>query len=181
MEERMAKFRKKRKLTEEQKEVLRERITKARQAKKPSEQKSIHHSLRDLPDDHPLGVSNIRAWIKVSKEKLSGMRGWRNSTVKGQRAKFYEEETYLHNLQAYLRDGTYRDMFYGEHRNKKIKNRVVVMAYHADGTPKRNIGFWYPDIGCEYTREMYEEEYGPTTIPHKGKVHKTRRKRSKRT
>jgi len=36
----------------------------------------------------------------------------------------------------------------------------LVMAYHPDGTPKRNIGTWYPDLQTEWTREMEEETRG---------------------
>ena len=32
------------------------------------------------------------------------------------------------------------------------------MAYYPDGTPKRDVGVYYPDMGCVYTKEMYEED-----------------------
>jgi hypothetical protein len=28
------------------------------------------------------------------------------------------------------------------------------MAYHLDGTPKRTVGYWYPDIESVWTKEM---------------------------
>jgi hypothetical protein len=31
------------------------------------------------------------------------------------------------------------------------------MAYHPDGTPKRSVGTWYPDIRMEWTKEMENE------------------------
>lgn len=176
----MKKIRKKRKLTEEQKKVLVERITKARAAKKPAAQKSIHESVRNLPEDSPFRASNIRNWIKVTKDKLSGMRGWKNSNDKKQRAAYFIEEGYLHNLQAYLRDGIYRDMFYGDERQYIIKYKCTAMAYYADGTPKRTVDVWYPDIGV-YTKEMANESNATRPVSNKGKIYKTRRKHRKKS
>lgn len=176
----MAKFRKKRKLTEEQKKVLVDRITKARAAKKPAAQLSIHESIRNLPEDDMFSSKNIRAWIKNSKDKLSGMKGWKNSKEKGQRAAYLCEESYVHNLQAYLRDGVYRDLFYGTERQNKIKYRCTTMAYNKDGSPKRTIGVLYPDVGV-YTQEMADEEHGKTrSVSNKKQVRKTGRSKSKR-
>jgi ribosomal protein S8 len=175
----MKKIRKKRKLTEEQKKVLVDRITKARAAKKPAAQLSIHESIRNLPDDDMFSPKNIRQWIKNSKDKLSGMRGWKNSKEKGQKAAFLCEEGYLHNLQAYLRDGVYRDLFYGDERQFKIKYRCTTMAYNKDGTPKRTVGVQYPDIGV-YTQEMADEVNGKRTVSNKKQIRKTSGRKSKR-
>ena len=38
--------------------------------------------------------------------------------------------------------------------------RCVAMAYEDDGTPKRSVGVFYPDLGCIYTQEIYNEEKG---------------------
>lgn len=84
----MKKIRKKRKLTDEQKAVLVERITKAREAKKPAAQLSIHETVRNLPDDDIFSVKNVRSWIKNAKDKLSGMRSWKNSKEKGQASEY---------------------------------------------------------------------------------------------
>ena len=32
--------------------------------------------------------------------------------------------------------------------------KVIAMAYNPDGTPKRTVGFWYPDIETVWTNEM---------------------------
>jgi hypothetical protein len=32
--------------------------------------------------------------------------------------------------------------------------RVIAMAYNSDGTPKRTVGFWYPDIETVWTKKM---------------------------
>lgn len=171
--------RKKRKLSAEQKAALVERITKARAAKKPAEQLSIHESVRNLPDDDIFSVKNIRKWIRNQKDKLSGMRSWKNSKETGQRSSYLITEGYIHNLQAYLRDGVYRDLFYGEERQYKIKYRCVTMAYYKDGTPKRTVGVLYPDIGV-YTQEMADEENASRSISNKNKIRKTSRIKGKR-
>ena len=181
------KFRKKRQLTEDQKQVLRDRINKAREKLKPAANLTVHESIRDLPDDHKLSPRKVRQWIKHTKEKLSGMRGWRTSNDAKQKTEYHYVEGYLHNMQAYLRDGTWRDLYYGEDRNYLIKYKCIAMAYHPDGTPKRSVGVWYPDIGTYYTQEMYYDD-NPTIKPYrkrksllnKSKVHKTRRKYRKR-
>jgi ribosomal protein S8 len=174
----MKKIRKKRKLTEEQKKVLVDRISKARAAKKPAAQLSIHETVRSLPDDDIFSAKNIREWIKNAKDKLAGMRSWKNSKEKGQASEYLVQQGYLHNLQAYLRDGVYRDLYYGEERQFKTKFKCVVMAYNKDGTPKRTIGVMYPDIGV-YTQEMADEVNGKRTVSNKKQIRKTSRRKSK--
>ena len=75
-----------------------------------------------------------------------------------ERAAYKETETYLANLQAYLRTGVYFDNRWGAEKQHKVTHRCVAMAYNKDGTPKRTVGTWYPDIGEVYTKEMAEEE-----------------------
>ena len=176
----MKKIRKKRKLTEEQKKVLVDRINKARAAKKPAAQLSIHESIRNLPEDDNFSPIKVRDWIKNSKDKLSGMRGWKNSKEKGEKAAYLIEEGYLHNLQAYLRDGVYRDLYYGDERQFKVKYKCTNIAYNKDGTPKRTIGVMYSDIGV-YTQEMADEENGSRSVSNKKQVRKNSRAKSKRS
>ena len=52
-------------------------------------------------------------------------------------------------MQKYLRDGDWVDDFYGEHQQNKINYYCIAMAFHDDGTPKRNVGVYYPDLGCK--------------------------------
>tara|TARA_A100001515_G_scaffold43271_1_gene34139 strand:- start:42044 stop:42631 length:588 start_codon:yes stop_codon:yes gene_type:complete len=184
------KIRRKRNLTEAQRQVLRDRINKARENKKTSANLTIHEDIRFLPDDHPLSPKKVKGWIKTCKDKLSGMKNWNKSNDSKQRDAFNIEDTYLSNLQSYLRDGVYKDLFYGEHHQHLIKYRVRKdhMAYNADGTPKRSVGFFYEDIGAVYTQEMYEDD-NPTIKPYrkrksifnKSKIYKTNRKYRKRS
>ena len=88
--------------------------------------------------------------------------------VKGAYSRQCTHEGYIRNLVKYLRDGDYVDMFYGEYMEHNTKRKCVAMAYESDGTPKRDIGVWYPDIGT-YTQEMYNEDRGIVSEPPKKK------------
>ena len=61
-------------------------------------------------------------------------------------------------MQKYLRDGDWVDDFYGEHQQHKTRWKSIVSAYNDDGTTKRSVGVFYPDMGCEYTQEMFNED-----------------------
>jgi hypothetical protein len=96
------------------------------------------------------------------------------------RAAYFVEEGYLHNLQNYLRTGTYADSRFGANREKLIKLKCVKLAYDKNGMVKRTVGVFYPDIGEEWTQEMDKEYYGRREVSNKGKVYKARGKRGKR-
>ena len=167
------KIRKRRKpMTEEQKQAAAARLEKAREARAAKNpdygQSSIHVSLRDLSDDHPAHPKKVKRWIKTQKELAASERRAVKQGVKGAYSRQCTHEAYVRNLVKYLRDGDYVDMFYGEYMEHNIKRKCVAMAYESDGTPKRDIGVWYPDIGT-YTQEMYNEDHGIVSEPSKKK------------
>jgi len=170
--------RKKRQLSEEQRAELRERLEKARASKAPAKQLSIHESIRNLPDTDSFAPARVRGWIRATKERMQSMRKWKKSKDKNEYQAYLTEEIYLGNLQAYLRTGIYLDNRWGAERQHAVKYRCVAMAYYSDGTPKRTVGTWYPDIGT-YTQEMADEYDGQ--FPNKNKIYSTRRKNSKGT
>ena len=158
------KIRKRRKpMTEEQKQAAAARLEKAREARAAKNpdygQSGIHASLRDLPDDHPAHPKKVKRWIKTQKELAASERRAVKQGVKGAYSRQCTHEGYIRNLVKYLRDGDYVDMFYGEYMEHNTKRKCVAMAYESDGTPKRDVGVWYPDIGT-YTQEMYDEDRG---------------------
>ena len=165
------KVRKKKTMTPEQKAAAAERLRKAREAKGPSQNNQIAEEVRNLPDEDIFSVKNVRQWIKTNKELLQSIKGMKDSKDAKDREQYNNVEGYLANLQAYLRNGVYLDAYYGEHRQSKIKYRCLNMAYHPDGTPKRSVGVWYPDIGV-YTEEMASN--GRETISNKKQVRKAR-------
>ena len=167
------KVRKRRKpMTEEQRRAASERLEKARAARAAKNpdygQSGIHPTLRNLADDHPAHPKKVRQWIKTQKELAASERKSVKQGVKGAYSKQCIHEAYVRNLVKYLRDGDYVDMFYGEYMEHNIKRKCVAMAYESDGTPKRDVGVWYPDIGT-YTQEMYNEDRGIVSEPPKKK------------
>jgi len=166
--------RKKRTLTPEQKAALVERMAKAREARGPAKNLSVHESIRDLPADHALHPDKVKVWLKQQKELLKSLRGADKGKDPGLRKLYHETETYVFNLTRYLNDGVYRDIFYGADRQNKIRHRCVAMAYYPDGTPKRTTGVFYPDIGEEYTNEMASEDHAKSqAVSNKKRVRKT--------
>ena len=157
----LPKQRKRRKpMTPEQKKAAGERLAKARAeriAKNPPKYKSIHPSVLERSEDDPWHHTIVKAWIKTQKELVSIARSDVRRKVKGAEAQLASAEGYIRNMERYLRDGIWLDMFWGEHGQNKTRTVCLVMAYHPDGTPKRNVGTWYPDIQCVWTREMENE------------------------
>ena len=181
-------------MTEDQKAAASERLAKAREAKLEKNpdygQTNIHESLRNLPDDHQLSPIKVKKWIKVQQEYAKSERAAVRQKIKGADAKLSSHEGYIRNMQKYLRDGDWVDMFYGDQQQGRIRNRCTRLAYYwygpKKGEPKRDVGTFYPDMGCTYTQEMLEEEYGnerprdaDTGQRGEGPVVRKKRKRSK--
>lgn len=162
--------RKQRKMTAEQKAEAAARLRKAREARGPAQYTMIDDTVKNLPDDHIFSLKNVRKWIKTNKELLSSISSFKDSKESAERLQYATVETYITNLNSYLRTGEYMDMFYGEHRQNKIKYRCTHMAYHADGTPKRTPGVFYSDIGV-YTEEMADNDRRKAVL-NKNKVRK---------
>ena len=173
------KVRKKRKpMSEEQRIAAAARLEKAREKRKEKNpdygQSGVATNLKDLPDDHMLHPKKIKEWIKTQKDLASSARSSVRQKIKGAEAQLTSHEGYIKNMQKYLRDGDWVDNFYGEHQQNRIRHRCVAMAYYDDGTPKRSIGVYYPDMGCVYTQEIFNVEKGisnggPTKRKRKGK------------
>ena len=51
-------------------------------------------------------------------------------------------------------------MFSGQDEEHKVVPRCIAMAYYPDGTPKRSVGVFYPDIGAVWSKGMDESEFG---------------------
>ena len=135
-----------------------ERMAEIRAKRKPPKLANVHPSVLELPDDDPFSLVSVRGWIKSNKEKLTGARQEEKSGMKGAIAKVAALDGYVRNMETYIRTGVWNDLFYGEHRNNKIRQSCIAMAYHEDGTPKRSVGVFYSDIGMTWQgEEAYEE------------------------
>jgi hypothetical protein len=150
------KVRKKRKpMSEEQKAAAVERLAKARAARleKQGGPKNVHPDVLALDDDEALSLKNVRSWIKTQKDLLSAAKQELRASAKGAVAKVARIEGYIRNLERYIKNGVYLDMFYGEHQQSRVKTYCVTMAYHPDGTPKRSYGVYYSDLGGVYVSD----------------------------
>ena len=177
------KVRKKRKpMTEEQRVAAAARLEKAREKRKEKNpdygQSGVASDLKDLPEDHPLHPKKIKEWIKTQKDLVSSARSSVRQKIKGAESQLAMHEGYIKNMQRYLRDGDWVDDFYGEHQQNKIRHRCVALAYYDDGTPKRTVGVYYPDMGCEYTLEIFNEEKGISDGGPKKRKRKGKRQRN---
>jgi hypothetical protein len=155
-------------MSKDQKAASSKRLVKARAARAEKNpdygQTNIHASLRKLPDDHQLSPDKVKNWIKLQKDLAKSERTAVKQNVKGAVARLANHEGYIRNMQSYLRNGDWVDMFYGEHQQGKIRGRCIALAYYwsgpRKGQPKRNVGTFYPDTGETYTQEMFEEDNG---------------------
>ena len=69
--EKLAPVKKKRKLSEEAKQKLRDRLAVMRANKKPAEYKNVAKSVLALPDDDKYSFKNVNAWIRKSKDLVA--------------------------------------------------------------------------------------------------------------
>ena len=139
-------------LTEKRKQELRDQLSKARSKRSPAEYKNIHPKVLDIPDDDPLSLKSIKKSIKHSKDRASAYSV--NSRRRGATPKQAitdsinsdNTKAYIRFMEHYLRTGDWISNFMGDDEEKKTQWKCVAMAYHADGTPKRTKGIFYPDI-----------------------------------
>ena len=134
------KIRKPRKpMSDEQRQAAGERLAKARAAKGPAKNTMYPEELRKIPDDETFSIHNVKQWLLNQKEILSAMRSYKDSKEPAERAKYFQTEAYCANLDSYLRNGIYTDLFYGINGTNKINYTSAGMAYYTDGTPKRSV------------------------------------------
>ena len=56
-------------------------------------------------------------------------------------------------MEHYLRTGDWVSNYMGADEEMKTQWKCVAMAYHADGTPKRTKGVFYPDINAVWVSD----------------------------
>ena len=163
--EKVKPLKKKRQLSEEHKEKLRARLAEMRAKKKPAEYKNVAKSVLLLPDDDRYSMKNVKEWIKESKEQVAAYnktaRSMRISPQDKQKAANLAEhkKAYIRYCEHYLKTGDWIGMFSGKEETQKVVPKCIAMAYYPDGTPKRSVGVWYPDIEMIWTKDMDERDY----------------------
>ena len=157
--------RKRKPMTPEQKAAAIERLAKAREARGVTGLASVHHSIRDLEEDHFLAPKKVKEWIKDNELKLKGMKGMRDSKDWKERSEYQSLENYVKNMKAYLKSGHWGDFRYGANGEHRVQRVCIAMGYYPDGTPKRDFGTYYPDINAVWTKELQEAWYGQDWQP----------------
>ena len=163
--EKVKPIKKTRKLSEEHKEKLRIRLAEMRAKKKPAEYKNIAKSVLVLPDDDTYSFKNVKEWIKENKLQVSALgqqaRSMSNAPKEKQAASNLADskKAYIRYCEHYLKHGDWIGIFSGANEEHKVVPKCVAMAYYSDGTPKRTVGIFYPDIGGVWSSGMDESEY----------------------
>ena len=165
VERKPLKIKKKRKISEEHKDKLRDRLAKMRAKKKPAEYKNIAKSVLALPDNDTYSFKNVKEWIKENKLQISalGQQARSTSTESKEKRKASNladsKKAYIRYCEHYLKHGDWIGIFSGASEEHKVVPRCVAMAYYPDGTPKRSVGVFYPDINAVWSKGMDESEF----------------------
>ena len=136
-----------------------------RAKKKPAEYKNIAKSVLVLPDDDTYSFKNVKEWIKENKLQVSALgqqaRSMSNAPKEKQAASNLADskKAYIRYCEHYLKHGDWIGIFSGANEEHKVVPKCVAMAYYPDGTPKRTVGIFYPDIGGVWSSGMDESEY----------------------
>ena len=150
----------KKQLSEKRKQELRDQLTRARSKKSPAEYKNIHSKVLEVPDDDPLSLKSIKKSIKHSKDRASAYsvnsrrRGATPKQAIADSINSDNTKAYIRFMEHYLRTGDWISNFMGDDEEKKTQWKCVAMAYHADGTPKRTKGVFYPDINAVWVSDI---------------------------
>ena len=117
---------------------IEDKMAKVRAAKKPAAYKNIHSDVKNLPDDNPLSLKNVKEWQKHNKERVTDLKYKIRRMDKGKDKKLLEREVenrtvYLANINKYLDTSTWLDLFYGKDQEHKTKYRTSVYAYDEEG------------------------------------------------
>ena len=161
VEEKPKKTRKPRKpMTEEQRLAAAERLRKAREKRmreNPPEYKNVHPSVLRRSEADPLNFLAVKDWIAINKMKLSEAKKQQRKGEKGAENIVSRISGYISIMENYLKTGDWYGLFCGENEDQFVKTHCVAQAYYSDGTPKRTVGVFYPEMGEVWTQEMDEE------------------------
>jgi hypothetical protein len=114
-----------------------DRMAKARAAKKPPTYKNIHEDVKTLDDDNYLSVKNVKEWEKHNKERVKELKPLiRKTSGKEERdlkRELFNREGYLKNIATYFDTSSWLDLFYGKDQEHKIRWKTIVPAYDDEG------------------------------------------------
>ena len=97
----MKKERKKRKpMTDEQKQKARDNLAKARAARAPAKTTGVHPNVEALPEDHPLSAVRVKEWLKYNQDFLKSIKSQADSKDWKERREYRIIENYVKNLKT---------------------------------------------------------------------------------
>ncbi len=64
------------------------------------------------------------------------------------------KKAYIRYCEHYLKTGDWISPRSGLHEEHMVIPKCIAMAYNPDGTPKRSVGVYYPDIHTVWTKEL---------------------------
>ena len=161
-------LKKKRQLTEKQKEAQRLRLAEMRAKTKPPEYKNVSKYVLSLDDEEPYSLKNVKDWIKHNKEMVSMLQARarnRETSLKDKQHALNQaddKKAYIRYIEHYIKTGDWIGMFSGAEETTRVIPKCIAMAYHADGTPKRTVGVFYEDIMMVWSQDMDESEFVDT-------------------
>ena len=176
-------------MTKNNKQERIDRLAKAREArykKNPPAYKQFAASVVANPDDDEFSLKNVREWIKEARSLKQAEHRNHVAGVQGALARKITWESYIGQMESYLRTGDWCSKFAGPRMEKRVKTICVAMAYYPDGRPKREMGVWYPDVRDVWTPELDNEErvaYGlkPLTYTESGAIQIEGTRKKKKT
>jgi len=153
-------IRKKQNLTNAQKEAQKIRLEKMRAKRKVPEYKNVHKYVLALDDEEPYSFKNVKVWIKHNKELVSMLTARARNKEMPPKDKQQalmqadDKKAYIRYIEHYIKTGDWIGLFSGQEETKRVIPKCVAMAYYPDGTPKRTVGVFYPDIRIVWSQEM---------------------------
>ena len=176
-------------MTKNNKQERIDRLAKAREArykKHPPAYKQFAPSVVAKPNDDAFSLKNVREWIKEARSLKQAEHRNHVAGVQGALARKITWESYIGQMESYLRTGDWCSKFAGPRMEKRVKTICVAMAYYPDGRPKREMGVWYPDVRDVWTPELDNEErvaYGlkPLTYTESGAIQIEGTRKKKKT
>ena len=112
-------------MTEEQKQAASERLAKAREAKGPIQYKNVHPSVIALPDEHYLSYKKVKKWIKTQQDLARSYRRDATRKVPGAISKASGASAYVRQMNHYIQHGDWPSDYYGEYEENKVSWKTI--------------------------------------------------------
>ena len=107
-----------------------------------------------VDEDSAWHPKKVKEWLKHWQGYVKSIASWKESSDFKLRMQHQVAETYVYNLNQYLRNGIWSDSHWGENREFKVLTVCKALSYDSEGNVKRTVGVYYPDIGQMWTKEM---------------------------